>query len=150
VEQGDGKIFAREKRAQPIAQRRAKPGAPNKIVIVGGGGAGFAAAEMLRRRNYQGEIIMLSSDDAPPVDRPNLSKDYLAGNAPEDWVPLRSGDFYSDNAIDLRLRATVTVVSPTRPRRRRFRGRAGEGYSRSSGRLSSWGGFAALSTRRRR
>ena len=110
VEQRDGKIFVREKRAQPTAQSRVKPGAPNKIVIVGGGGAGFAAAEMLRRRQYQGEIVMLSSDDAPPVDRPNLSKDYLAGSAPEDWVPLRAENFYSDNAIDLRLGATVAGI----------------------------------------
>ncbi len=34
-------------------------------------------------------ITMLSNDSAPPVDRPNLSKDYLAGSAPEDWMPLR-------------------------------------------------------------
>ena len=47
---------------------------------------------------------MLSGDDAPPVDRPNLSKDYLAGNAPEDWVPLRPDSFYAENGIDLRLR----------------------------------------------
>lgn len=110
VEQRGGKIFVREKRAQTRAQRRAKPGAPDKVVIIGGGGAGFAAAEMLRRRQYQGKIVMLSSDDAPPVDRPNLSKDYLAGNAPEDWVPLRAESFYSDNAIDLRLGATVAGV----------------------------------------
>ena len=58
-------------------------------MIVGGGAAGFAAAEMLRRQKYEGGIVMLSSDDAPPVDRPNLSKDYLAGSAPEEWVPLR-------------------------------------------------------------
>ena len=35
---------------------------------------------------------MLSSDDAPPVDRPNLSKDYLAGSAPEEWLPLRDAE----------------------------------------------------------
>ena len=110
VEQRDSKIFVREKRAQPTAQGLAKPGAPNKIVIVGGGGAGFAAAEMLRRRQYQGEIVMLSSDDAPPVDRPNLSKDFLAGSAPEDWVPLRAASFYAENAIDLRLGATVAGI----------------------------------------
>ena len=53
---------------------------------------------------------MLSSDDAPPVDRPNLSKDYLAGSAPEEWLPLRDESFYSDNAIDLRLNATVAAI----------------------------------------
>ncbi len=46
---------------------------------------------------------MLSSDAAPPVDRPNLSKDYLAGSAPEDWLPLRPDGFYAEAGIDLRL-----------------------------------------------
>jgi apoptosis-inducing factor 3 len=49
---------------------------------------------MLRRREFRGSIVMLSSDAAAPVDRPNLSKDYLAGSAPEDWMPLRSDSFY--------------------------------------------------------
>ena len=53
---------------------------------------------------------MLSDDDAPPVDRPNLSKDYLAGNAEEDWVPLRPDSFYAENGIDLRLRTKVTGI----------------------------------------
>jgi NADPH-dependent 2,4-dienoyl-CoA reductase/sulfur reductase-like enzyme len=79
-------------------------------VIVGGGAAGFAAAEMLRRVDYQGSIVMLSDDDAPPVDRPNLSKDYLAGNAEEDWVPLRPDSFYAKNGIDLRLKTKVTGI----------------------------------------
>ena len=65
---------------------------------------------MLRRQKYEGGIVMLSSDDAPPVDRPNLSKDYLAGGAPEEWLPLRDSSFYSDNAIDLRLNTTVAAL----------------------------------------
>ena len=84
--------------------------APDRIVIVGGGAAGFAAAEMLRRRAYQGSIVMLSSEAAPPVDRPNLSKDYLAGTAPEEWVPLRPDSFYAENGIDLRLSETVAGI----------------------------------------
>jgi NADPH-dependent 2,4-dienoyl-CoA reductase/sulfur reductase-like enzyme len=79
-------------------------------VIVGGGAAGFAAAETLRRRDYRGNIVMLTADDAPPYDRPNLSKDYLAGNAPEDWLPLRPKDFYAENGIDLRLRQEVSGI----------------------------------------
>jgi NADPH-dependent 2,4-dienoyl-CoA reductase/sulfur reductase-like enzyme/nitrite reductase/ring-hydroxylating ferredoxin subunit len=110
VEQSDGKIFVREKNAQAEKKPRAKRDQPNAIVIVGGGAAGFAAAEMLRRQTYEGGIVMLSSDDAPPIDRPNLSKDYLAGSAPEEWLPLRDQSFYSDNAIDLRLKTTVAAI----------------------------------------
>jgi apoptosis-inducing factor 3 len=110
VERRDGKIFVREKSTQPGTKPRAKRDEPNKVVIVGGGAAGFAAAEMLRRQKYEGGIVMLSSDDAPPVDRPNLSKDYLAGGAPEEWLPLRDQSFYSENAIDLRLNTTVAAI----------------------------------------
>ena len=65
---------------------------------------------MLRRRGYGGSLTMLSDDAAPPVDRPNLSKDYLAGTAPEEWVPLRPDAFYRDNDIDLRLATAVTAI----------------------------------------
>src|SRR6266446_3919386 len=103
VEQRGGQIFVREKRLQPKPKSRANASGkiPERIVIVGGGAAGFAAVERLRREKYQGSIVMLSNDDAPPVDRPNLSKEYLAGTAPENWVPLRPDRFYSKNAIDL-------------------------------------------------
>jgi NADPH-dependent 2,4-dienoyl-CoA reductase/sulfur reductase-like enzyme/nitrite reductase/ring-hydroxylating ferredoxin subunit len=110
VEQHDGRVFVRQKREQPRSARRAAGQAPQKIVIVGGGAAGFAAAEMLRREQYAGSIVMLSEAAAAPVDRPNLSKDYLAGTAPEDWVPLRPQGFYADNGIDLRLNADVKAI----------------------------------------
>src|SRR5262249_48768472 len=108
----DGKVFVRQKREPAKSARAAPRGAPDKIVIVGGGAAGFAAAEMLLREQFAGSIVMLSNDDATPVDRPNLSKDYLAGSAPEDWVPLRPEEFYADNGIALRLNANVTAIEP--------------------------------------
>src|SRR5262245_22859721 len=83
---------------------------PESIVIVGGGAAGNAAAEMLRRAGYAGPVTMLSADDAGPYDRPNLSKDYLAGNAPEEWIPLRSPDFYAEQGIELRLATRVAAI----------------------------------------
>ena len=112
VEQRNDKIFVHEKRAQSNSTSRGTPAsaAPDKIVIVGGGAAAFAAAEMLRRERFQGSIVMLSNDAAPPVDRPNLSKDYLAGNAQENWLPLRPDTFYSENGIDLRLKTEVTSI----------------------------------------
>ena len=111
VEKRDGRIFVTQKREQPKPRAMpAKADTPNKIVIVGGGAAGFAAAEMLRRRGFGGSIVMVSNDAAPPVDRPNLSKDYLAGSAPEDWMPLRPDDFYGASKIDLRLNTEVSAI----------------------------------------
>ncbi len=108
------KVFVEGKKEGPAQpQRRTAAGrgeAPARIVIVGGGAAGFAAADMLRRERYAGEIVMVSGEEAPPVDRPNLSKDYLAGKAPEDWIPLQPGSFYSDNGIDLRLGTRVAGI----------------------------------------
>jgi NADPH-dependent 2,4-dienoyl-CoA reductase/sulfur reductase-like enzyme/nitrite reductase/ring-hydroxylating ferredoxin subunit len=110
VEQNAGRIFVKEKREQPKPQVLRTTNGVGRIVIVGGGAAGFAAAEMLRRRGFGGSIVMLSHDAAPPVDRPNLSKDYLAGNAPEDWVPLRPDEFYAENGIELHLGAEVVGI----------------------------------------
>ncbi len=116
VEQRDGKLFVTTKAKAKAPEKRSGTapagGMPERIVIIGGGAAGFAAAEILRRERYQGSIVMLSNDDAPPVDRPNLSKDYLAGSAPEDWVPLRPANFYPDSGIELRLGTNVTSIDP--------------------------------------
>jgi NADPH-dependent 2,4-dienoyl-CoA reductase/sulfur reductase-like enzyme/nitrite reductase/ring-hydroxylating ferredoxin subunit len=114
TERRDDKVFVLKKTEAASRPRvDVKPGAPQKIVIIGGGAAGFAAAQMLRRQHYEGGIVMLSDDDAPPVDRPNLSKDYLAGSAPEEWVPLRDESFYAGAHIDLRLKTTVAAIDPS-------------------------------------
>jgi apoptosis-inducing factor 3 len=100
----DGRIKVGKKREKAPAKTPIDAAAkPERIVIVGGGAAGFAAAEMLRRVGYQNSLIMLSSDAALPYDRPNLSKDYLAGAIPFDYVPLRDGSFYEKHAIEFRL-----------------------------------------------
>src|SRR6516164_4477957 len=116
VETREGKAFVREKIDQSIDRKRAARtvGArhPNRVVIVGGGAAGFAAAEMLRREGFAGSLSMLSSDDAAPYDRPNCSKDYLAGNAPEDWMPLRPPEHFTNENIDLRLKTQAAGIDP--------------------------------------
>lgn len=74
---------------------------PRSVVIVGAGAAGDAAADMLRREGYDGPVTLIGDDADAPYDRPNISKDYLAGSAPEDWIPLRPPGFYAERRIEL-------------------------------------------------
>ncbi len=127
VERVGDKAFVREKLAQPavktgVVSSKSSPNfssnsssnakaLPTAVVIVGGGGAGLAAADMLRREGYDGTLTMISADDSPPYDRPNLSKDFLAGTAPDDWIPLRSPEYYSDRRIDLVLGSRVSSLN---------------------------------------
>ena len=85
---------------------------PASVVIIGAGAAGNAAAEMLRREGYDGPVTLISADEFLPYDRPNLSKDYLAGTASEEWIPLRSADFYREQKIDTLTNTSVTAVDP--------------------------------------
>jgi NADPH-dependent 2,4-dienoyl-CoA reductase/sulfur reductase-like enzyme/nitrite reductase/ring-hydroxylating ferredoxin subunit len=111
VERQGDTVFVREKLPSPKMPRApSKSGAPAAIVIVGGGAAGLAAADMRRREGYAGDLTLLSADDSAPYDRPNLSKDFLAGTAQDDWIPLRSPDYYSERKIDLVLKARVSSL----------------------------------------
>jgi NADPH-dependent 2,4-dienoyl-CoA reductase/sulfur reductase-like enzyme/nitrite reductase/ring-hydroxylating ferredoxin subunit len=84
---------------------------PESIVIIGAGAAGGAAAEILRREGYAGPVTMIGADEFLPYDRPNLSKDYLAGNAPEEWIPLRPAEFYREQRIDTFTNTSVTAIN---------------------------------------
>lgn len=114
VERRDGRAFVRE--ALPVAQppETAAAGLPESVVIVGGGAAANAAAETLRREGYQGPVTLFSADHALPCDRPNLSKDYLAGTAEAGWIPLRSPDFYAERRIDVRRDSRVIRLDPAK------------------------------------
>lgn len=117
VEREGERVFVRNKvTPTPTAKQLETTAQPENVVIVGGGAAGFACAEMLRRRGYAGKLTLLSDDTDAPCDRPNLSKDYLAGTAPEEWMPLRTEDFYQDNHIDLQLDTAVQRIDTVKRR----------------------------------
>jgi NADPH-dependent 2,4-dienoyl-CoA reductase/sulfur reductase-like enzyme/nitrite reductase/ring-hydroxylating ferredoxin subunit len=93
----------------PPSPVEVRPGS-ERIVIVGTGAAGSFAAHELRRLGYAGPVTLLTREDRLPYDRPNLSKDYLAGRAPQDWIPLRTEAEYAEDKIDLRLSAAVDAI----------------------------------------
>lgn len=103
----DGRVYVTGARETSAVERRPAT-EPDSVVIIGSGPAGAAAAEALRRYGYRGPITMIGEE--APVDRPNLSKDFLAGTAPEEWLPLRSTGFYSDKDIELITGATVASI----------------------------------------
>ncbi|HEX3138827.1 MAG TPA: FAD-dependent oxidoreductase [Rhizobacter sp.] len=109
VERLGDQAFVRERIVAAPTSRREKT-ALHDAVIVGGGAAAIAAAQMLRRQGYDGTLTMVSADTDPPVDRPNLSKDFLAGSAADDWMPLRPAGWYAEQGIDLRLGTRAVAI----------------------------------------
>ena len=113
VERQGERLFVRRKLSERGSRSLPAAGElPASIVIVGGGAAGLAAADMLRREGYDGPVSIISADEDAPVDRPNLSKDYLAGEAQDDWIPLWPSDLYRERQVDLTLRRRVTSIDP--------------------------------------
>jgi len=110
VEQRDGRVFVREKLPQPPPAAIRRTQNPASVVIVGGGAAGLAAADMLRREGYSNPVTIISADADPPVDRPNLSKDYLAGEAQDDWIPLWPADWYAERRVELLVNSRVASI----------------------------------------
>ena len=94
---------------------RVLPPAGNKhVVIIGAGAAGSFAAAELRRIGFEGRVTLITRESRLPYDKPNLSKDYLAGKAPQDWIPLRSEAEYAEMHVDLRLSTEVDRIDASR------------------------------------
>ncbi len=123
VERREDRVFVTGER-EVAAQRAPIAAPPSSVVIVGGGAAGLAAAEMVRREGYPGPVTIVSADADAPYDRPNCSKDYLAGTAEAEWMPLRPPEWYETERIDLVLGRRVTELMPAERQIRLDDGRA--------------------------
>ena len=110
VDREGDRLFVRTRFERTAAPSQPLHGGICDVLIVGGGAAGYACADRLRRLGYGGVITMVSADADPPCDRPNLSKDYLAGTAPDDWIPLRPQSWYHEQSIDLHLGTVIAGI----------------------------------------
>lgn len=111
VEHRGDRVYVGAKR-DPFTRSGRPATSPSSVVILGLGGAGAAAAEMLRRRGYDGPVTIIDEDPSAPVDRPNLSKDYLSGHAQPEWIPLWPEGFAEEHHITItRRKATALDLS---------------------------------------
>jgi NADPH-dependent 2,4-dienoyl-CoA reductase/sulfur reductase-like enzyme/nitrite reductase/ring-hydroxylating ferredoxin subunit len=102
-------VTGKARKPEPMASRRR---GPDSVVIVGAGAAGDSAAETLRREGYEGSLTLYDPDPDAPYDRPNLSKDYLAGTASEDWIPLHPPEFYQERGVHIVHDRRVMAIEP--------------------------------------
>jgi apoptosis-inducing factor 3 len=126
VECVGSKVFVRERLPEPtppVLAGSAAAALPSSVTIIGGGAAGLAAADTLRREGYSAPIALISADDSPPYDRPNLSKDFLMGTAPAEWMPLRTPEYYAERQIEMLLGSRVQSLDAKQRRVRLENGR---------------------------
>jgi NADPH-dependent 2,4-dienoyl-CoA reductase/sulfur reductase-like enzyme/nitrite reductase/ring-hydroxylating ferredoxin subunit len=112
-----GQVFVTGKRATPGSARHvARPGtaAPRSVAIVGAGAAGTSAADELRHLGFEGGITLIDRDAEAGYDRPNLSKDYLAGTVREEQLPLHPIGYYAERGVRLVRGKRVTALDPGR------------------------------------
>jgi NADPH-dependent 2,4-dienoyl-CoA reductase/sulfur reductase-like enzyme/nitrite reductase/ring-hydroxylating ferredoxin subunit len=114
VARRDGSLFVTGKHADAPRQRARTTSPLRSVGIVGAGAAGNSVAEELRHIGFEGGITVFDGGAHAPYDRPNLSKDYLAGNAPEEWIPLHPRSHYDERGITLALGRKVVALDPGR------------------------------------
>ena len=125
VVESDGmiRVGAKHESAAPGPKRAASDNV-RTIVILGTGAAGTSAADMLRRRGFDGRVVMIGAEDELPYDRPNLSKDFLAGTCDGEWLPIQPREFYKENDIELMLGHRVSAIDTEARELRTLKGRS--------------------------
>jgi NADPH-dependent 2,4-dienoyl-CoA reductase/sulfur reductase-like enzyme/nitrite reductase/ring-hydroxylating ferredoxin subunit len=117
--QRTGQVFVTRRRAKPGSVRRVtrpETAAPRSVAIVGAGAAGNSAADELRHLGFAGDITLIDRDQEAPYDRPNLSKDYLAGSVQEEQLPLHPSAYYEERRVELVRGRQVTALDVDRKR----------------------------------
>ncbi|WP_298909275.1 FAD-dependent oxidoreductase [uncultured Aliiroseovarius sp.] len=80
------------------------------IVVIGAGQAGASLVAKLRNAGFDGEVTLIGAENAPPYQRPPLSKAYLLGEMELERLYLRPENFYADQNITLRLDTRVDAI----------------------------------------
>jgi 3-phenylpropionate/trans-cinnamate dioxygenase ferredoxin reductase subunit len=82
----------------------------NNLLIVGGGQAAAQTIESVRAFGFTGAITLVSEEGLAPYQRPPLSKQYLAGRHPKEWLLYRPLSFYSRHRVAIRLNSRAVQI----------------------------------------
>lgn len=82
------------------------------VLVVGASVAGIRTAQALRQSGFDGGITVVGEEPHHPYDKPPLSKEMLAEDAPDVPVPLISAEELAALDIDLRLGVRATRLDP--------------------------------------
>jgi 3-phenylpropionate/trans-cinnamate dioxygenase ferredoxin reductase subunit len=82
-------------------------------VIVGGGMAGAKAAETLREEGFDGRVIVVARESAPPYERPPLSKDYLRGESPAEKAYVQPPEYWAEHDVELLGGTSAAAIDRT-------------------------------------
>ena len=80
-------------------------------IIIGASHAGLSCAEKLRQLGYEADITVIDRDKGMPIQRPPLSKAYLASEeADEESFALRRPAFFEQMQVDFKDGVSVSAI----------------------------------------
>ncbi|MCE2517439.1 MAG: oxidoreductase [Alphaproteobacteria bacterium] len=84
------------------------------VVIVGASHGGISMAEQLRKHGFDGMITMLDRETSLPMERPPLSKAWLAeqGAGGDGSFLMRQAEWYKENRVEFRRGADAVTADP--------------------------------------
>jgi 3-phenylpropionate/trans-cinnamate dioxygenase ferredoxin reductase component len=80
------------------------------ILLIGGGVASVRCARALRKEAFEGRILLVGEEQAPPYNRPPLSKELLRDDLPDDLVLAEPERWYERRSVELVTGRRVTAL----------------------------------------
>jgi 3-phenylpropionate/trans-cinnamate dioxygenase ferredoxin reductase subunit len=77
--------------------------ADRTFAIIGASLTGATAAATLRDEGFDGRVVLVGAEPAPPYERLPLSKEFLRGEQPFEEQYVREEAWYADHEVELRL-----------------------------------------------
>ena len=83
----------------------------SNVIIIGGGQSGLMTAVSLRQNKFKGSVLLISSENYLPYQRPPLSKEFISDNLNEKQLYFKSAEYFQKNDIKILLNTSVIEIN---------------------------------------